>query len=316
MRRPAVVGLQPDNQPMSATLATSPSPAAGTACLTVFQGRVADRNPLGMAGSQRMGQSLAQRLGLAPHIVGTPRTPLAARWDVELEAARPELEALSRALENALQRRDVPITTLGRCAASVATLPVVARHRRDAAIVWFDAHADSNLPANSASGYLGGLVLTGAAGLWDTGLSSDLQLAQVVLVGARDIDAAEQALIDNGTLRLVKPGKDLAEQLAIAIGRRPVYIHLDCDVLEPGIVPTEYLVPGGLTLTQLNQAATVLARNEVVGVEIAEFQSRWPGTDTEASPEALIDALLPLLSKICPTGVGLTELNHHTENRP
>jgi arginase len=278
---------------------TQPHPAK-PAQLTVFQGRVADRNPLGMAGAQRMGQALAQRLGLSPQVVGTPRTPLAAPWDVELNAARPELEELARAMERTLQRGQIPITTLGRCAAAIATLPVVARHHPDAAIVWFDAHADSNLPANSASGYLGGLVLTGAAGLWDTGMSGDLHLDQVVLVGARDIDPAEQALIDSGTLRLVPPGKDLAQRLAAAIGQRPVYIHLDCDVLEPGIVPTEYLVPGGLSLADLGEATTALAKNAVVGLEIAEFQSRWPEANTEASPDALIDALLPLLSKICP----------------
>lgn len=278
----------------------APLTSAAAACLTVFQGRVADRNPLGMAGSQRMGHALAQRLALQPHVLGTPRTPLAARWDVELDAAREELHALAQALDHALQRGATPITTLGRCAAAVATLPVVARHHPEARIVWFDAHADSNLPSNSTSGYLGGLVLTGAAGLWDTGLSGDLQLAQVVLVGARDIDPAEQALIDSGALRLVAPGKGLAARLAAAIGRSPVYVHLDCDVLEPDIVPTEYRVPGGLTLADLHEAMSTLAKNPVVGLEIAEFQARWPQTDAEASPEPLIDALGPLLAKICP----------------
>lgn len=172
-------------------------------------------------------------------------------------------------------------------------------------MVWFDAHADSNLPSNSASGYLGGLVLTGAAGIWPTGLPSGLKLHNVVLVGARDIDPTEQALIDSGSMQLVKPGHDLADRLANAIGQRPVYVHLDCDVLEPSIVPTEYLVEGGLTLADLQQAAaTTLAHNQVIGLEIAEFQACWPGSDVEVSPEPLIDALSPLLAKIC-SGVGI-----------
>lgn len=253
-----------------------------------------------MAGAERMGQALARRLGLAPALLGTPRPPLSAHWDVELDAARQELQALSLALDQTFQRGAIPITTQGRCAASIATLPVVARHRPDALIVWFDAHADSNLPAGSASGYLGGLVLTGAAGLWDTGLPQGLQLANVVLVGARDIDPAEQALIDAGTLRLVPPGPGLAERLARVIGNRPVYVHLDCDVLEPGIVPTEYRVTGGLTLNELHQAATALARNEIVGLDIAEFEISWLESGLEATPELLIDALRPLLAKICP----------------
>ncbi|HEY8906031.1 MAG TPA: arginase family protein [Rhodoferax sp.] len=271
---------------------------AKPAVLTIFRGRVADRNPLGMLGSERLGRALAQRLGLTPTVLGTPATPLAAQWDVELEAARPELIVLSQALDQTFQQGNTPITTLGRCAASLATLPVVARHHPQALVVWFDAHADSNLPSNSASGYLGGLVLTGAAGLWPTGLPSGLQLGNVVLVGARDIDPAEQALIDDGTLRLVKPGNNLAGRLAAAIGERPVYVHLDCDVLEPGIVPTEYRVEGGLTLADLQQAAAVLAKNEVIGLEISEFQACWPGSGADASPAALMEALGPLLAKI------------------
>jgi arginase len=273
---------------------------AKSTALTIFKGRVADRNPLGMLGSERLGLALAQRLGLTPTVLGTPAAPLAAQWDVELEAARPELKVLSQALGQTLQQGHTPITTLGRCAASLATLPVVARHHPQALVVWFDAHADSNLPSNSASGYLGGLVLTGAAGLWPTGLPSGLKLSNVVLVGARDIDPAEQALIDDGTLRLVKPGRDLADRLAAAIGERPVYVHLDCDVLEPGIVPTEYLVEGGLTLADLQQAAAVLVKNDVIGLEISEFQACWPGSDANASPAALLEALGPLLAKIHP----------------
>lgn len=277
----------------------TPTSSDKSAALTLFLGRVADRNPLAMLGSERLGRALAQRLGLTPEVLGTPAPPLAAGWDVELQAARPELLELALALDQTLQRGNIPITTLGRCAASLATLPVVARHHPDALVVWFDAHADSNLPSNSASGYLGGLVLTGAAGLWPTGLPSGLKLHNVVLVGARDIDPAEQALIDSGVMQLVKPGQDLAHRLASAIGKRPVYVHLDCDVLEPGIVPTEYLVEGGLTLADLQQAATVLAHNEVIGLEISEFQACWPGSDAEASPEPLIDALSPLFAKIC-----------------
>lgn len=263
----------------------------------MFLGRVGDRNPLGMLGSKHLGEALALRIGLTPNTLGTPAPPLSAKWDIELEAARPGLTALSSSLAQTFERGEIPVTTLGRCAASLGTLPVVSRYRPDAVVVWFDAHADSNLPSTSESGYLGGLVLTGAAGLWHTGLPGGLKLHNVVLVGARDIDAGEQLLIDSKQLMLVKAGSDLAQRLAEAIGDRPVYVHIDCDVLEPGTVPTEYLVPGGLTVADLQQAATVLAKNELVGLEISEFQAYWSTNGMVASPEPLIDALQPLLSK-------------------
>jgi arginase family enzyme len=40
-------------------------------------------------------------------------------------------------------------------------------------------------------------------------------------------------------------------------------------------VPTEYLISGGLTLADLRQAATGFAKNELIGLEIVEFQAYW-----------------------------------------
>ena len=75
-------------------------------------------------------------------------------------------------------------------------------------------------------------------------------------------------------------------------------MHLDCDVLEPGIVPTEYRVPDGLTLQQLHQAAQVLAEREVIGLEIAEFESAWAEDGTPGDPAPVIEALQPLLKAV------------------
>jgi arginase family enzyme len=163
-------------------------------------------------------------------------------------------------------------------------------------VVWFDAHADGNTPDRSATGYLGGMVLSGAAGLWDTGLGAGLSLAKVVLAGTRDIDQPERRLIEAGAPVLVAPGADFADRLARAVDGRAVYVHIDCDVLEPGLVPTEYCAPGGLDLTQLQHACAVLARREVVGLEIAEFEAVWAETGRSAECDALLAALSPLIT--------------------
>ncbi|MCW7538068.1 arginase family protein [Aquabacterium sp. A7-Y] len=272
--------------------------------LTVHQGRAGDRNPRAMAGARRLGEALTRRLGLETRTVGEPQEPLGLGWRAELDAAHGSLRQLATHCDTALARGHRLLTVLNRCACALATLPAVARHWPDARIVWFDAHADSNTPETSSSGYLGGLVLTGAAGLWDSGLGAGLRLSQVVLVGARDIDPAEQALIDAGSLQFVPPGEDLVERLRAAVGAHPVYVHLDCDVLEPGIVPTEYQVPGGLSLEQLAAASKVLAAQELIGLEIAEFEANWPGSDLAAATDPLLDALAPLLQ-------GLGDVQQH-----
>ena len=273
-------------------------PPIRPAALTVFQGRAGDHNALGIPGAAALGGQLSERLGLAPVVIGTPEPPLNAGWKRELAEALPALAAVARRFDALLAAGAVPVTASSRCAVSLATLPPVARHRPGTCVVWFDAHPDLNTPATSTTGYLGGLSLSGPAGLWDSGLGSGLGLGDIVLVGARDLDPSERALVDAGAVRLVAPGPDLERRLREAVARRPVYVHLDCDVLEPGIVPTDYRHEGGLSLAELLGTCEVLAVSEVIGLEIAEFEIAWEPGGAPVSPSPVLEAVHPLLQKI------------------
>jgi arginase family enzyme len=132
-------------------------------------------------------------------------------------------------------------------------------------------------------------------GLWDSGLGSGIAPANVVLGGARDLDPFERRLIDEGVVRHVRQGPAMLDDLDAAIGDRPVYFHLDCDVLEPGLVPTDYRVPNGLSFDELAGVANRLAANEVVGVEVAEFEGTWADSGAMGDPRPLLDALSPLV---------------------
>ncbi|HEY2780277.1 MAG TPA: arginase family protein [Steroidobacteraceae bacterium] len=269
------------------------------AALTIFAGRVGDRNPRGMHGAVAIGNALAQRLEISPTTLSSAKPPLAAGWQAELDAAAHELREIQQRIDQVMTAGRASLMALGRCAASIATLPIVARHHPDACVVWFDAHGDSNLPSTTATGYLGGMVLSGASGRWPTGWGDDLDLANVILVGARDLDPSERGLIAAGVIRCIAPGPDLAAQLSAAIGDGPVYIHLDCDALEPGLVPVEVPVPGGLSLADLRGAAEILARNDVVGLEIAEYEATWAHTGLPGDSRGLLEALHPILARIC-----------------
>jgi arginase len=87
----------------------------------------------------------------------------------------------------------------------------------------------------------------------------------------------------------------MVNDLDSAIDDRPVYFHMDCDVLEPGIVPTDYRVPNGMSLDELGSVARRLAENDVVGVEVAEYEGTWAGTGRRGDPGPLLDALAPLV---------------------
>ncbi|RIX28980.1 arginase family protein [Amnibacterium setariae] len=259
-----------------------------------FAGRAGDRNDRAMLGSLRLADAAADRLEVPLRTIGSPSPALSAGWEVELHAALPELRQMQEVVQEQLAAGLHPFTASSRCAVALATLPAVAAARPDALVVWFDAHPDLNTPLTTSTGYLGGLALAGPLGLWDSGLGAGLTAERVVLAGARDVDPAEDETIRRTGVPVVPVDDAFADRLTDAVGGRPVYVHIDCDVLEPGIVPTEYAVPGGPRLEQLHRAAAVLARNEVVGVELGELED---AADRPADVDALLDALAPLLRR-------------------
>jgi arginase len=267
-----------------------------TVALTHFAARAGDHNDLAMQATPLLAAVLGERLDASATVIGEPRPALSADWHDELAAALPAFQQMSTHYDKLLAAGRLPVTVLSRCAVALATLPMVAKHRPDAVVIWFDAHADLNTPQNTTTGYLGGLALAGPLGLWSSGLGSGLAEANAILVGTRDIDRPEQDLIAAGRIALVPVGADMAEDLSRAVAGRAVYVHVDCDVLEPGTVPTDYTVPGGMTLALLAACAGVLARNEVVGLEIGELESagtQHPNTDKAA--RLITGSLEPLL---------------------
>ncbi|MGD8108814.1 arginase family protein [Pantoea sp. FN0302] len=264
---------------------------------TVFQGRAGDPNDLAIPGAKAIGDYLARRNGINPVIVGEPEPALNKGWRKELDAAMLNLEAVKARFEEVFTSGVVSVAAISRCVVSLATLPVVAKYHPDCCIVWFDAHADLNTPETSETGYLGGLAFAGAAGLWDSGLGNGVRLDQIVLVGQRDLDPFETALISRYSIPYITLGDNLSGRLKEAIAGRAVYVHLDCDVLEPGIVPTDYKLESGMTLEDLKACSEIIAAHSFIGIEIAEFQNAWESNGTPASPSALLEALSPLISR-------------------
>jgi arginase len=166
----------------------------------------------------------------------------------------------------------------------------VLRHRPRAAVLWLDAHGDFNTPDTTPSGFLGGMCLAGACGLWDAGFESagpTLDPTQVVMCGVRDLDAQERVLIETRGVDLI----DRPSLLGGALEGREVFVHLDCDVLDPSIVPARFAAAGGLSdgglrtlLGEVAEAATL------VGVEITAFGA----PELAERIAAVLEPLLPL----------------------
>jgi len=140
-------------------------------------------------------------------------------------------------------------------------------------VLWVDAHGDFNTPDTSESGYLGGMVLGAACGQWNSGYGAGLKPSQVALVGVHDIDGEERDLLINAGVQIVPPNNVNPEALQKIIGDSKVWIHIDWDVLEPGQIPADYKVSGGLLLPELIRTFELIPSDQILGLELAEFSA-------------------------------------------
>lgn len=171
--------------------------------LIVSQGRIADRSPGAILGATLTAEALHTHITGKRSSIGEPAPCDDDDWLVSLPQAQETLAGLRSAITNSLERGRVPLMVANTCSASLASLPVVAQERADAILLWVDAHGDFNTPDTTSSGYLGGMVLAAACGLWKSGHGAGLRPEQIILVGARDIDQAEGELLRQAGVRII-----------------------------------------------------------------------------------------------------------------
>ena len=123
----------------------------------------------------------------------------------------------------------------------MTTFQAVKRFAPDVRVLWLDAHGDFNTPATTPSEFLGGMCLAAACGRWDAGFEPSIDPARVVMCGVRDLDAGEQVEVVRAGV-----GKAQPSEVAALLEGFEVYVHLDLDVLDPEVLPSQFAVPGGL----------------------------------------------------------------------
>ncbi|WP_052850162.1 arginase family protein [Streptomyces avicenniae] len=264
--------------------------------LIVSQGRVADREARMIEGAARTARALEKTYGVTGRFVGTPAPAADDDWTVSLPQAEATLEGLRKAVTESLRGDDLTVMVNNTCSASLASLPAVARAHPDAVVLYIDAHGDFNTPATTDTGYLGGMVLSGACGLWESGHGAGLKPTQAVLVGARDIDGGERALIAQAGVRVIPPPEATAENVLAAVGEAPVWVHIDWDVLDPGPVPADYTVPDGMTPEQIRAIFEAIPASRLIGFEIAEFNATLDDTVNERAVAVILDMIAPALT--------------------
>lgn len=264
--------------------------------------------------SVRMGNGPGYLLdaGLQQHLEGQGHQVALTELDPAFDPLTPEptimLELnrqLATVVADALRRGAFPLILAGSCYTAIGTVTGMGAHRTG--VFWFDSHADFNTPDTSGSGFLDGMAVTMLAGRsWQhllTGLANYQPVPEnhVCLVGARDIDPPEQALLHASAVQVVGPDGldgDLQRVLKSLPGTiDQAYLHLDLDVLDPGTARANALAaPGGPDIAQTAAAiARIGAALPIRGMALSAFDpSIGDGERVSGAAQALVgEALRP-----------------------
>jgi arginase len=203
----------------------------------------------------------------------------------------------------------LPIVLGGNCG---VTLGAVAAAGGDVGVLWLDAHGDFNTPDTTRSGFLDGMGLAALTGrCWRAMTASipgftPVADANAILAGVRDLDPAEEILLEESELTVVRGPSirtaGLEGALVPALDRlrmrvSKLHFHLDADVLDAGEARANvYAAADGLTIGQLADVARLAAaRFEIASAAVTSYD---PAIDTDAAvPAAVAGALDALLAR-------------------
>jgi arginase len=155
-------------------------------------------------------------------------------------------------------------------------------------LIWIDAHTDINTPETSPSGNVHGMPLASLLGLGPEPLANIFGYApkiapeNTVLIGIRDVDAAESANIRRAGLTEVYTMRDIDERgmrtvmeealRAAGRGTAGYHVSLDMDWIDPEDAPgVGTPVRGGATYREAHLAMEILAdHGRMVSFELVE----------------------------------------------
>lgn len=218
------------------------------------------------------------RLGYTLEDCGNVETPVRDTLPAEdgltyLPPVIATCEAVYQAGQKAVADNCLPLFIGGDHSIAAGTIGGVTHHQ-PCGVLWIDAHADFNTPETSPSGNLHGMPLAALMGLGAPELVNvgrpgpKLTASQVVLIGVRDVDPEESALLrESGagvyTMREIdERGIAVVAKEALArLSHLPrLHVSLDMDSLDPTEAPgVGTPVHGGLTYREAHLLMELIA---------------------------------------------------------
>lgn len=168
-----------------------------------------------------------------------------------------------------------PVVVGGDHSITLPILRALARRHGPLSVVHLDAHLDVSGPETWGDAYHHGTPFKHAI---EQGLIAPGQLFQIGIRGPRG-GAGDDALVRASGHTVIsaddvdaRGASRIASELRERIGRRPAYVTIDIDAIDPAFAPgTGTPVPGGLTAREALGLVRGLAGLAVCGGDVVEF---------------------------------------------
>ena len=221
-------------------------------------------------------------------------------------------EELANVVTDTVQSGEFPLVLGGDHSIALGSIAGVARVYKNVGVIWIDAHADFNTYETTPSGNIHGMILAASAGIGESrltnigGWSPKVNTQNIVIVGARDLDPAEQVRLRDYAIRVFTMSdidqKGISEVMrqAISIAGQSndgLHLSLDMDALDPKEAPgVGTPVKGGLTYREAHLAMEMIADSkQLVAMDVVEVN---PILDREnATAQLAVELVLSALGK-------------------
>jgi arginase len=229
------------------------------------------------------------------------------RFALEVGTSFAVARELAEKVRDATGRGAFPLVLAGNCISCIGTLAGLGDP--PPAIIWLDAHGDFNTPETTISGFLDGMALAAAVGRCWGKLAATVPgfrpapETQVVLLGARDFDVDERALLDRSAVSLIDVQRIRKDGLRAALEALlpkiqthtdRAYLHIDLDVLDPAEARVNHFAPtDGLTLAELLEIVSLVREHfALVATAITAYDPEYD--EGEKAVKAAADVIREL----------------------
>ncbi len=193
---------------------------------------------------------------------------------------------LSPFVADAVAADAMPVIYSGDCCIILPVIAGLQRRGMDPIVVFYDAHGDFNTWETTESDFIGGMPLAMATGRGEMTIAEGCGMRVVpdtdaFLVDGRDLDAQEAVLLAESGVRKVA-NEDI---VAAMPANRPLYVHVDVDVVDPPDMPAvNYVAPDGPSADAIAESVKGLAdTGRVVAFSFSTWNPALEGAELAAA---------------------------------